>query len=137
MVTETEPKNGGSPDCASPDKNCTSSDKKVSECTEYRCISNISGTCMHDPCTPCDRDGNTFTVLPVIDAEVGNAALRLVEDLSRGKVLHQIVNADTMDEALRLVRVLKGHKRPVVTEEPSPTPHPFLDVAFLKLKAVR
>lgn len=42
-----------------------------------------------------------------------------------------------MDEALRLVRVLKGHKRPVVTEEPIPTPHPFLDIAFLKLKAVR
>jgi hypothetical protein len=107
-------------------------------CDNFRCISLENGKCLHDaPCVPCDREGNTFTVLPVIDAEVGNAALRLVEDLSRGKVLHQIVNADTMDEALRLVRVLKGHKRPVVTEEPSPTPHPFLDVAFLKLKAVR
>ena len=135
---ETEPKNGGSPECASPDKNCTSSDKKVSECTEYRCISNISGTCMHDLCSPCDREGNTFTVLPIIDAEEANRALALQASLARGKVLHQIINSDNMDEALRLVRVLKGHKRPVVTEEPTPSPHPFVDCAFLRLtKAVR
>jgi|GEM_PF-1919990 len=112
---------------------------------------NISGEYKRDPedwiylCTSCHQeiDGRKERLIqkrpfgPIIDSDESNAALALCNELTRGKVLHQILNSDNMDEALRLVRVLKGHKRPVVTEEPIPTPHPFLDIAFLKLKAVR
>jgi hypothetical protein len=58
-------------------------------------------------------------------------------DLSRARILHEIIDADKANEALRLVRLLKEHKRPVIVSEEvvyQPSPHEFLDPAIRRLK---
>jgi hypothetical protein len=72
---------------------------------------------------------------PITAQNIESDEKALHNSLTRGRVLHQIINADTANESLRLVRILKEQKGPVIVrEEPVASPHPFMDPVIEALK---
>lgn len=63
--------------------------------------------------------------------ETGRTCMCQPADHPQGKTIAKIIDADRANEALRIVRILKEHKRPVIVEAPSP--HDYLDAAISKI----
>lgn len=69
----------------------------------------------------CEEEGRTCMCDPV--------------EHPQGKTIAAIIDSEKANEALRVVGILKEHKRPVIIEAPSP--HSYLDAAISKINEER
>ena len=132
-TTEKEAK-GGCPVCACnspPIENCTSLNKKVSN--PFLCmVCEDEYYLFRMPGHPDDGELMACGIM-VENRQAGNALVSC--PYFKHKTFHQVevLDADECNKTLRLVRILKERKQPVIIDPPcyEYSPHEFLDKAIL------
>lgn len=92
----------------------------------WQCISLNLGKCCHPgPCEPVDQDGNRYTIVAV---EEEGKTVCYIRSHEVAKILSPVVDAEA--EQRKALTASQVKPRPTVTEEPVPSPHPYLDKAL-------
>ena len=86
-----------------------------------QCISLTKGKCLHKGfCEPIDQEGNRYTMIAFKEGERTLCYIRV-------PYVAPIIDAEAKQRQAYNAATKGRFARPVVTEEPVPSPHPFMD----------